>query len=653
MTGVLAAMATLAAAALASALLAGRRRLALTLSAAGTVIAAALGIAGSVRVLLGGGTGVVGWTNPVLGRQALVLDPLAAWFLVPVLLIAAACAVYGARYLLEGDRPVGMQAAGLDLLVLAIVCVLLAGDALVFLAAWEAMTICAFLLVTHEHERAEVRKAGLLYLVLTHAATGCLLALFALLSNHNGSLLFAPAARGAFAPATAAALFTLGVIGFGCKAGMWPLHVWLPEAHPVAPSHVSAILSGLVIKVGIYGILRSSILIGPLPIACGAVLLLLGVASALLGVLAALAQHELKRLLAYHSIENIGIILIGAGLGSMALSAGRPAVAAIAFAGALLHVVNHALFKSLLFLAAGAVGKACRTLQIDRLGGVARGMPRTALAFVTGAAAICGLPPLNGFVSELLVYLSLLAGCALLPVAAQAESVLAFAALACVGGLAVACFAKASGAVFLGAPRSPSAAQAREAPRQMVGPMLILGGACVVLGLGGPLLARAMELPVRQLGATSLSATPAPQALAAVTRIGATLIAAAAAIALLRAWLLRSRSVKTSVTWGCGYASVGPSMQYTAASFARPLIAVFRGVLLPRRHQVAPAAPFSSSVSVEEHCPDPVDRFALSPALHGGGIALALIRRAQPTRVQSYVLAVFAALVALLFWRLG
>jgi hydrogenase-4 component B len=337
----------------------------------------------------------------------------------------------------------------------------------------------------------------------------------------------------------------------------------------------------------------------------------------------------------------------------VALSAGRPAVAAIAFAGALLHVTNHALFKSLLFLSAGAVGKACHTLQIDRLGGLLRGMPRTGLSFVIGAAAICGLPPLNGFVSELLVYMALLAACAVLPVAGQAEAVLAFAALACVGGLAVACFAKAAGAVFLGSPRSSAAAEAREAPRQMVGPMLALAASCAIAGVAGPVVLRLLELPVRELGGVSLAATPARQGLQATAALGGALIALACAIALVRRWLLRGRPAAASSTWACGYASVGPSMQYTASSFARPLISVFRGVLFPRRRQHAAATPFATTVSVEEHCEDPVERFALEPALQGGRMGLALLRRAQPTRVQSYVLAIFVALIALLWWRLG
>ena len=652
MTAMLAAMGILAAAAGSSALLARRRSWSLTVSAAGCIAAAAVAMPAALRVLLGGAMQTVSWTNPVTGSQALVLDPLAAWFLIPVLFISAACSVYGRGYLLSADGRVGTQAAALDILVLSLMTVFLAGDALLFLAAWEVMTLSAFLLLTHEHARMEVRRAGMLYIVLTHAGTSCLLAMFAGIAAGAATLRFV-APHLPFATGTAAGLFALGAIGFGCKAGAWPLHVWLPAAHPVAPSHVSALLSGVVIKTGIYGLLRASLLIGPLPMACGAALLGIGILSALLGVLAALAQHELKTLLAWHSIENIGIILIGVGLGSMALSAGRPAVAAIAFAGALLHVVNHALFKSLLFLSAGAVGKACHTLQIDRLGGVARAMPRTALSFVIGAAAICGLPPLNGFVSEFLVYMALLAACAAMPVTARAEAVLAFATLACVGGLAVACFAKASGAVFLGAPRSPQAAAAREAPRSMLGPMWVLALACAALGLAGPAIAGALERPVRQLGGVPLTDTSAREGLAATAILGGVLIAVAFALAALRRLLLRRQAVSASGTWACGYPATTPAMQYTAASFARPLIAVFRGVLFPERHDTRPAGAFPDAVALEEHCPDPVDRFVLEPALHHGGMALALVRRAQPTRVQSYVLAIFAALLALLWWRLG
>ena len=647
MTLVLAALLSLGGSALAAAVLARRRSLALSVAAGGCTLAALLGTASAFAQLLGAPAAHLTWSTPLGAQGALTLDPLAAWFLIPVFVVGAACAAYGRAYLLAGERPVGMQAAGLNLIILVIALVVLAGDALTFLMAWELMTVLSFLLVTHEHEQKEVRSAGLLYLVLTHAGTTCLLALFATLASSSGTMLFS----GMHAPVDRrGAWFALAALGFGVKAGAWPLHVWLPVAHPVAPSHISAILSGIVIKMGIYGLLRAAMLLGPLPASCGAWLIAAGVASATLGVLSALAQHELKRLLAYHSIENIGIILMGAGVGLTALSLQKPAVAALGFAGALLHVTNHALFKSLLFLAAGAVKKACGTLQLDRLGGLIRTMPRTALAFVVGAAAISGLPPLNGFASELLVYLSLL-GAFGLPPPFQAGAVIALAALACVGALAAACFAKATFAVFLGTPRTPI--DAPEAPREMLVPMAVLGAACVAIGLSGPLLLAVLDRPVAQLAGVPLSLAAPSAALAVAAALGAALIATAALLWLLRRLLLARRAPAAAPTWSCGYPAVVPSMQYTAASFAQPLLTVFRRVLLPQRQARLPAGPFPAVIAVDEHCTDPVDRLLLAPALHATAAGFTFVRRAQPTRVQGYVLAVFAALVVLLLWRVG
>ena len=654
MTQLLAAMLVLGISAIAAAALVRRRAAALGASAAGCIVAAAIGIPGAIAVLARRSSATLSWSTPLGPEGALTLDPLAAWFLLSILFVSAVCAVYGRRYFLAGGRPLGFLAAGFNLLVLAIVGVVLAADAITFLMAWEIMTLAAFLLVTHEHHRAEVRSAGLLYLVLMHAGTTCLLAFFALLWRSSGSARFAGMALHPALPAASTlALFALAAAGFGCKAGAWPLHVWLPAAHPVAPAHVSALMSGIVIKTGIYGLLRAILLIGPLPVSCGLWLLGAGVASALLGVLSALAQHELKRLLAYHSIENIGIILMGAGVGLLALSTGHPAVAALGFAGALLHVTNHALFKSLLFLAAGAVGKACGTLQLDQLGGLSRRMPRTALSFTIGAAAISGLPPLNGFVSEFLVYLSLLGAIVTLPVAAQSAVVLAFAALACVGGLALACFAKATGAVFLGTPRSSAAALPGEVPFGMQASMGALAASCVLIGLAGPLLIVALDPVVYQLSGVSLRDTAAPRGAELVSVLGAAVIGAACIAWLLVQLLLRGRAVRSGPTWACGYPAVGPSMQYTASSFAQPLIVVFRGILLPVRHEARPDAAFPAVIGIEEHCQDPVERFVLEPGVHGGAIGAALARQTQPKRVQSYVLAIFVAVVALLWWRLG
>ncbi|HEX8952633.1 MAG TPA: proton-conducting transporter membrane subunit, partial [Polyangia bacterium] len=288
MTLLLAALATLALSALAAAIL--ERDRALAVSAWGAIVAAALGIGAAGSVLFGRTAATLRWTTPLGAQGALALDPLSAWFLVPVLFVGALCAFYGRTSLAHSDRPIGMQAAGLNLAILAIAMVIVAADALTFLMAWELMTLLSYLLVTHEHDRPEVRSAGLLYLVLTHMGTCCLLALFAVLATRAGTLeLAAMRAPGSIG------LFALAAIGFGVKAGAWPVHVWLPAAHPVAPSHISAFLSGVVIKTGIYGLLRAALLLAPLPAWCGLALLAAGVVSAMLGVLTALAQHELKR----------------------------------------------------------------------------------------------------------------------------------------------------------------------------------------------------------------------------------------------------------------------------------------------------------------------------------------------------------------------
>ena len=330
---------------------------------------------------------------------------------------------------------------------------LLARHSLVFLGAWEVMAIGAFFAVTAEEREREVRDAGFLYLVSTRASALCLLAMFGLLFAATGSLRLAPLASGAVAPGLQSAVFTLALVGFGLKAGFMPLHVWLPPAHAAAPTHVSALLSGVLIKSGIYGIVRVVSLLPDPSAWWGEALLMLGLISAVLGVALALAQHDLKRLLAYHSIENIGIIAIGLGLALMARDAGRLDIAALALAGALLHVVNHALFKGLLFLGAGAVIQQTGTRALDALGGVAKQMPWTALCFTVGAVAIVGLPPLNGFVSEWLIYSGLLRSIASADGAIWVLAALAVPGLALTGGLALACFAKVVGVVFLGTPR--------------------------------------------------------------------------------------------------------------------------------------------------------------------------------------------------------
>ena len=344
--------------------------------------------------------------SPVVG-----VDALSAFFLFPILLMGGLGAVYGLGYWPQSrhrgnGRKLrlfwGLMVAGLTLLVIA-------RDGMSFLLGWEVMALSAFFLVSTEDYRAQCREAGWVYLIATHVGTLTLFAMFALWRWATGSYALQPAAEG-MSMIVKNALFFMALLGFGLKAGMMPLHFWLPSAHANAPSHVSAMLSGIVLKMGIYGLLRMlSLLPSPLPI-WGGLILFLGVVSGLLGVVFAIGQHDLKRLLAYHSVENIGIILMGLGLAMLGRCAHRPEWVVLGLAGCLLHVWNHSLFKSLLFLCAGSVVHGAHTREIDRLGGLAKVMPWTAGLFVVGAVAICGLPPLNGFVSELLVYMGSLQG---------------------------------------------------------------------------------------------------------------------------------------------------------------------------------------------------------------------------------------------------
>ncbi len=452
MTWLLSAMAVLILGAAALLLGGSRRNNISRLAAVPVVVAAALGLVPVIQVLASGSSIQFHFPWPVpFGEFFIELDPLSAWFLLPTLLLSAFCAIYGVGYLREQaeKRSLGPVWFFYCLLVLGMTLVLVARNAVLFLSAWELMAVSSFFLVTFEHERESVRNAGWIYLVATHLGTGFLLAFFILMGRETGSMNFDVwAAQGIHTQGLAGILFLMAVVGFGTKAGFMPFHVWLPEAHPAAPSHVSALMSGVMIKTGIYGLLRAFTFLGAPPLWWGWLFIGIGLSSGVLGVLFALAQHDLKRLLAYHSVENIGIIALGIGIGLLGQNTGSPALVALGFGGALLHVLNHALFKGLLFLGAGAVAHSAGTREIDRLGGLLKRMPWTAATFLIGAAAISGLPPLNGFVSEFLIFLGAFKG-GISGGSDVAVPLLALVAgLAVIGGLAAACFTKAFGDYF-------------------------------------------------------------------------------------------------------------------------------------------------------------------------------------------------------------
>ena len=403
------------------------------------------------------------------GGVSLHLDRLGAFFLVVVEVVAIPSALFGGAYsrVYEGTHSLRLLGAMLNLFLLAVSLVPFADNVVTFLLLWELMSVASYFLVLTESDRRETRQAGLWYLAMAHGGLVLLMAAFLLVAASAPSTGFADlrAAAAALPSAARNAVFLLALLGFGSKAGLVPLHVWLPLAHPAAPSHVSALMSGAMIKMGVYGLLRVALdLLGGGPPWWGGVVLTVGAVSALLGVLYALMEQDLKRLLAYSSVENVGIIFLGIGAGMMFQSYGLTTLAMLGLVAGLYHTLNHACFKGLLFLGAGAVLHATHTRNMEELGGLIKGMPRTALCFLVGAAAISGLPPLNGFVSEWLVFQALLGGPQLPRAELGVLMPLAVGMLALTSGLAAACFVKAFGISFLAMPRSARAAQAREVP---------------------------------------------------------------------------------------------------------------------------------------------------------------------------------------------
>lgn len=565
------------------------------------------------------------WTLPI-GRISLALDAIGRIFLVPILAIPALGSVYGLGYWNKpSDRRLRLF---YGIMPAAMAIVVLARDSVLFLMAWEAMALSAFFLVGTEDEEAPVRQASWVYLIAAHCGTLVLIALFTLMRALTGST-----ALGPMGGEMKSVVFVLAVVGFGLKAGLMPFHVWLPGAHANAPSHVSAVLSGVMIKMGVYGIVRIGSYLPAPPSWWGGLLLGAGAVSGVAGLAWAMGQRDFKRLLAYSSIENVGIIFLGLGLAMLGRAHARPEWIALGLGGALFHVWNHSIFKPLLFFGAGAVHHGTNTREIDHLGGLAKRMPWTAGAALVGAIAICGLPPFNGFAGEVLLYVGLF----------RSGSGAAFAApvLAMIGALAVACFVKAGGAVFLGSARTPAAEQAHEAPASMTAPMLLLAAACVVLGLAPALAAGVLDRAVAEWGGGGAIGSLVP-----LRWVGAA-SAAVAAVCVAGFFALR-RSPATVGTWDCGYLAPTARIQYTGSSSSQSLIDLFRWMLWPRRHAPRATELFAHKTGYKSLLPDLVLDRILIPMFQLADRAFPWIRKLQQGRVQLYLLYVLVAAVLLL-----
>ncbi|MBI2838222.1 MAG: hydrogenase 4 subunit B [Acidobacteria bacterium] len=660
--------------------------------AAGHVAALAGAVAGlgvSLGVLLGDQGRTLTLPLPVLfpfARLSLSMDGLSAYFLLVISLVAIAAALYGPAYLRAHSPDAGRarQAAQVLALNVFLGCMSFlccAGDALTFLLCWEGMTLASYVLVVSDDRDGENARAGHLYMVMAHGGTALLFIAFFALTERAGAFDFAAlrAAAGGLDATTRTALFFLALGGFATKAGVVPLHVWLPRAHPAAPSHVSALMSGVMLKVAIYGILRFAFdllapVTGPLPPSWGWTVLVLGTTSAVVGVLYALQQHDLKRLLAFHSVENVGIILIGVGLAMVLCrrEAAGVALATLALTAALLHTLNHAAFKGLLFLGAGSV--LCRThvRNMEELGGLARRMPWTTGLFLLGAVAISALPPLNGFVSEWLTFQALLGGAGHFHGPAGLAIVLSAAMLALTGGLAAACFAKAFGVTFFGRPRTSHAEHATEAPASMIAGMVWLGALCVVLGVAPGYAVRLLDAPTAALldgpGASAVVSIRGPLVLSAelaLTGTGATAISMTVLTALLialaaLAWALRRGSSgvarREAPTWTCGM-SPTERFDYTATAFAKPLRLVFAALYRPRREVTRETAgtPYvASRIHYYGEVVDVAETQVYHRVQRGITLLSRIIRLRSTGRIHGYIGFVLGALfVALLLFGVG
>lgn len=617
-----------------------------------TLLSALAGIPAALVLLFARRTATytLDWGLP-FGPCELSIDPLSAFFLIPIYLVASAGSIFALGYWpAAGNRSTergltffyGILASSMAILVTA-------RNGVLFLMVWEIMALSAYFLLVTEHDREDVRRAGIVYLIATHTGSAALYVLFSLLAAQSGSFLLPAAGSLSALPPAAMAIAVVTFVGFGAKAGIMPLHIWLPSAHANAPSHVSAMMSGVMLKMGLYGIFRTLTFFHDPPLVWGIVLTAAGIISALLGIAFAVAQSDMKRLLACSSIENIGIITVGLGVALLGISSHNTNLAYLGMAGALLHILNHSFFKPLLFLSSGVIIHAAGTREMNLMGGLAKGMPRAALLFLVGTVAICGIPPLNGFVSEFLLYFGFFSQ---LQASSLVYLVLLAPLLALVGGLAIVAFTKLYSSVFLGTPRSHGAAHPHEPGLTMLLPMALFALLCLLTGLM-PRMALRLVTPV--IGAFMPQAVVLDPAeydviLGRIGLMALVLLGTAAAAYLFWWWRMGIARVTSAPTWGCGYQRATARMQYGATSFSELAVSVFNGIIRQRVKRPGLSGLFPAPEQCDDRPTETVLESVIAPLFTLAGVSFAFLRRLQHGRMHVYMIYIFVTLFILMLW---
>ncbi len=600
-------------------------------------------------------------------NTTLRVDLLSAFFIFIISLLGLLCSVYGLGYVKHYYNKYNLGVLGFfyNLFIVSMILVVSATNALSFLIVWELMSLTSYFLVIYEHREEENIKAGFLYFIMTHIGTAFIILSFLLLYRETGSLDF-EIIKNNLANTSGLIqniIFISALVGFGTKAGIIPFHIWLPKAHPAAPSHVSALMSGVMIKTGIYMLVRIAFDILPsTPLWWGVIVLIIGAVSSLLGVLYALSEHDFKRLLAYHSIENIGIILLGMGSALIFLSLGMKSLAALGLLAALYHTINHAVFKALLFLGAGAVISKTHTRNIEDYGGLIKYMPRTAFFFLIGSMAISALPPFNGFVSEWLTFQSMFNGVAALSSLTKLLFILAIGALAFTSGLAVMCFVKVFGATFLARPRSAHVKEASEVSLSMQFSMAVLSVVALALGLSAGWAASmfasiavslknlnnfvpAISSTFKLVNANDLAIMSMPVAFGAI-------IVVTSIVGSLIYIVTRKQKVTHNITWDCG-TNLTPRMEITATGFSRSIITIFNGILRPTQqtgveYRDAHLRYFPKNSSIHFGLKDIYSIFFYKPIQELFLKVSEKIKKIQSGNINFYIMYIFLVLIGLL-----